>query len=144
MEPLWSPVVATGGNRSQIRLAQKPPKQAKTLAVGCDQLPIEVHGKEGVDGSSPSDGLQNPRMSGDSSAAGAYTFGSAVIPEQVLHDRVVLITADGEVQLQRRGLSIWPRPVRSEGKRREVPARQEEDHHGAVPVVRAQRRGRGR
>jgi len=93
-------------------LAQKPPKQAKTLAVGCDQLPIEVHGKEGVDGSSPSDGLQNPRMSGDSSAAGAYTFGSAVIPEQVLHDRVVLITADGEVQLQRRGLSIWPRPVR--------------------------------
>ena len=69
---------------------------------------------------------------------------ASVIPEQVLHDRVVLVTADGEVQLQRRGLSIWPRPVRSEGKRREVPARQEEDHHGAVPVVRAQRRGRGR
>jgi hypothetical protein len=28
-EPLWSPVVATGGNRSQIERGQKPQKQAK-------------------------------------------------------------------------------------------------------------------
>ncbi len=40
MEPLWSPVVATGGNRSQMLSLEKPPK----------------HGKEGVDGSSPSEG----------------------------------------------------------------------------------------
>jgi hypothetical protein len=50
MEPLWSPVVATGGNRWQIRSEQTRPKQAKTVAVGCD-------GKEGVDGSSPSEGF---------------------------------------------------------------------------------------
>src|ERR671934_94997 len=56
MEPLWSPVVATRGNRSQIRRPPKPQKQAKSLAVGCDGLPPGAHGKEGVDGSSPSEG----------------------------------------------------------------------------------------
>ena len=57
MEPLWSPVVATGGNRSQIAKPKKPQKQAKTVAVRCDRLPEKFHGKEGVDGSSPSEGL---------------------------------------------------------------------------------------
>jgi hypothetical protein len=46
MEPLWSPVVATGGNWSQIRHAQQPEKQAKTVAIGCDRLPSGAHGKE--------------------------------------------------------------------------------------------------
>jgi hypothetical protein len=36
-----------GGNRSQIGQAQTPPKHAKTVAVGCDQLPFGAHGKEG-------------------------------------------------------------------------------------------------
>jgi len=57
MEPLWSPVVATGGNRSQMLSLEKPPKQAKTVAVGCHRLPAKEHGKEGVDGSSPSEGF---------------------------------------------------------------------------------------
>ena len=57
MEPSWSPVVATGRNRPQIRSARKPRKQAKIVATGCDQLPKAFHGKEGVDGSSPSEGL---------------------------------------------------------------------------------------
>ena len=56
MEPLWSPVVANGGNRRQIEESRKPQKQAKTVAVGCDRLPETFHGKEGVDGSSPSEG----------------------------------------------------------------------------------------
>ena len=61
MEPLWSPVVATGGNRSQITSTRKRLKQAKTVAAGCGRLPQAAHGKEGVDGSSPSEGLQkNP------------------------------------------------------------------------------------
>lgn len=38
MEPLWSPVVATGGNRWQNATPQKRLKQAKTVAVGCDRL----------------------------------------------------------------------------------------------------------
>jgi hypothetical protein len=76
MEPLWSPVVATGGNRSQIGHVDKPPKQAKTVAVRCDRLPEGAHGKqgvcrglppiagdplpakEGVSGSSPSEGFE--------------------------------------------------------------------------------------
>ena len=64
MEPLWSPVVATRGKQRQIDRAPKPQKQAKAVAIGCDRLPREVHGKEGVDGSSPSEGLdylQSPR-----------------------------------------------------------------------------------
>ena len=56
MEPLWSPVVATGGNRSQMQLPQEPQKHAKAVAVGCDRLPFRSHGKEGVDGSSPPEG----------------------------------------------------------------------------------------
>ena len=48
MEPLWSPVVATGGNQSQIWDAREPQEQAKTVAAGCDQLPIAAHGKERV------------------------------------------------------------------------------------------------
>ena len=30
---------------------------ARTVATGCHQLPFESHGKEGVDGSSPSEGF---------------------------------------------------------------------------------------
>jgi hypothetical protein len=53
MERLWSLAGATGGDRSQIRSTQKPQKQANTVAVGCDQLPRGVHGKEGVDPYAP-------------------------------------------------------------------------------------------
>ena len=51
-------MLATGRNRWQMALPRNPPKQAKTVAVGCDQLPESLHGKEGVDGSSPSEGLE--------------------------------------------------------------------------------------
>ncbi len=56
MERLWSRAVATGGNRWQMGEPPKGPKKAQTVAVGCDRLPRGVHGKEGVDGSSPSEG----------------------------------------------------------------------------------------
>jgi hypothetical protein len=39
MEPLWSPVVATGGNRRQNAQGRKPQKQGKTVAIGCHLLP---------------------------------------------------------------------------------------------------------
>jgi hypothetical protein len=57
MEHLWSRAVATGGNRWQMGLPRKRLEQAKTVAMGCDQLPGPQNGKEGVDGSSPSEGL---------------------------------------------------------------------------------------
>jgi hypothetical protein len=37
MEPLWSPVVATGGNQWQIAKARNPWKQAKSVATGRDR-----------------------------------------------------------------------------------------------------------
>src|SRR6266508_2498187 len=39
MEPLRSPVVATGGNPSQIGPPRNPQTYAKTVAGGCDLLP---------------------------------------------------------------------------------------------------------
>jgi hypothetical protein len=39
MEHLWSRAVATGGNRWQMGLPRKRLEQAKTVAMGCDQLP---------------------------------------------------------------------------------------------------------
>jgi hypothetical protein len=40
------PVVATGGNQRQIRSPRNPPKQAKSVAVGCHRLPEKFHGAE--------------------------------------------------------------------------------------------------
>jgi hypothetical protein len=57
MEPLWSPVVATGCNRSQIRWPQELQKQVETVAAGCDRLPETFHGKEAVPRSSRAEGL---------------------------------------------------------------------------------------
>jgi hypothetical protein len=65
MEPLWSPVVATAGNQRQTRRARNPRKEAKTVAVGCDRLPRAAHGKEGVDGSSPSEGSWREKIPGN-------------------------------------------------------------------------------
>ena len=56
MERLWSPAGATSGKHRQIAPAAKPLKQAKSVAVGCNWLPRASNGKEGVDGSSPSEG----------------------------------------------------------------------------------------
>jgi hypothetical protein len=58
MEHLWSPAGATGGNRWQMgrarrRLKHADPQRASTHGNGSG-----AHGKEGVDGSSPSEGLE--------------------------------------------------------------------------------------
>src|SRR6266700_3944715 len=58
MERLWSRAVATGGNRWQMGGSGPPLKQAETVALGCDRLSRGPDGKEGVDGSSPSEGFQ--------------------------------------------------------------------------------------
>ena len=47
MEPLWSPGVATGGNRRQIDRRLKP-QTAKTSENRCHRLPATFHGKQGV------------------------------------------------------------------------------------------------
>ena len=63
MEPLWSPVVATGGNQPQIDRPSKSQKQAKSVATGCHRLRATFHGKEGVDGSSRQRALQTSSKS---------------------------------------------------------------------------------
>jgi hypothetical protein len=55
MERLWSPAGATGGNRWQIEHPKKPLKQADPQPVATPGNRFG-DGKEGVDGSSPSEG----------------------------------------------------------------------------------------
>jgi hypothetical protein len=68
-------MVANAGHRSQIASTRKRLRQAETVAIGCDRSPRAAHGKdgvchrlppvaevplsvkEGVDGSSPSEGF---------------------------------------------------------------------------------------
>ena len=56
MEHLWSKAVATNGNRSQTQNPLNRPNYLRIVADGCHQLRRMLHGKEGVDGSSPSEG----------------------------------------------------------------------------------------
>src|SRR5947209_3751503 len=63
----------SGCNRWQPVANAQPPgaaKSSKTFAVGCDHLPFAAHGKEGVDGSSPSEG------SARTPETGPLSFGS--------------------------------------------------------------------
>jgi hypothetical protein len=61
MEHLWSPAGATGGNRWQKGRPRKALKQADPQPVATHGNRFGAHGKEGVDGSSPSEGSEKPR-----------------------------------------------------------------------------------
>jgi predicted phosphodiesterase len=74
MEPLWSPVDATGGNQWQMARPRRPLEQAKTVAVGCDRLHESFHGKEGVDGSSPSEGSAKAPQNGAAATRSTFFF----------------------------------------------------------------------
>src|SRR5712671_2699706 len=65
MEHLWSPAGATGGNRWQMEHPEKPLKQADPQPVATHGNRFGAHGKEGVDGSSPSEGLCKSPAHGD-------------------------------------------------------------------------------
>jgi hypothetical protein len=60
VEHLWSRAVETRGNGWQTQRPHERRIHAETVATGRDQLPARRHGKEGVDGSSPSEGLKMP------------------------------------------------------------------------------------
>jgi hypothetical protein len=57
MDQLWNNGVATHGNRARTARPGKPLEQAKSFAIRCLRLQFGQHGKEGVDGSSPSEGF---------------------------------------------------------------------------------------
>jgi hypothetical protein len=56
MEHLWSLAGATGGNRSQMGEPRKWLKQTDWQPVATHGNRFAAHGKEGVNGSSPSEG----------------------------------------------------------------------------------------
>jgi hypothetical protein len=57
MEHLWSPAGATGGNQSQMERPRKRLKQGDRQPLATHGNRFAAHGKEGVDGSSPSEGF---------------------------------------------------------------------------------------
>src|SRR5258708_36886527 len=67
---LWSGAGATGGNRAQIEGPRKRLKQADRQPVATHGNGSGAHGKEGVDGSSPSEG------SAKAPHVGAFAFRS--------------------------------------------------------------------
>src|SRR5437762_14108889 len=69
MEHLWRRAGAAGGNRTQIGTAAQHRMSLQTAASDCQQLRRTAHGKEGVDGSSPSEG------SAKAPHVGAFLFG---------------------------------------------------------------------
>src|SRR5512133_804307 len=70
-----------GGKRWQSvanRIDAIAAKTIKTVATGCDRLPKAAHGKEGVDGSSPSEGSAKAPHNGffvSDQVAGCRTWG---------------------------------------------------------------------
>jgi hypothetical protein len=63
-ESSWKNAGATERKGCHVRTAGKRASQAKTVASGGDQSPTTSHGKEGVDGSSPSEGSAKARRQG--------------------------------------------------------------------------------
>jgi hypothetical protein len=58
MEHLWSQADAAGGKRAQIQTSTQYALSLQTAATACHQLRSRAHGKEGVCGSSPQEGLK--------------------------------------------------------------------------------------
>src|SRR5436190_23757808 len=135
MEPLSSHVVATGGNRSQIRSTRKPHKQAKSVATSCHQLRPEAHGKERVAGSSPSEGsakapppalsrsgrlAQRRACGGYGAVYGAFKLRTpppALVLKFSSEDRFAGERAVGADQIPERPWARRPAPVRLDRRR---------------------------
>jgi hypothetical protein len=64
MEHLWSKADATGGNRSQVRPARKRLERGDWQPLGTHGNRPSFDGKEGVDGSSPSEGFTKGQQNG--------------------------------------------------------------------------------
>ena len=60
MEHSWSNTEANSGNTARARIPQARLFKARSLHTLADTCVDKDHGKEGVDGSSPSEGLKNP------------------------------------------------------------------------------------
>ena len=72
----WQPVA----NARDVKTAPT----SQSVATGCDQLPIAAHGKEGVDGSSPSEG------SYESPATRGVSFFFRAIPARCISIAIAL------------------------------------------------------
>src|SRR6266545_3771448 len=69
VEQLWSRAVAAQRSPRQTLKTRNRPKQAETVALGFAPPHEHLDGKEGVDGSSPSEGsLERPANAGLSSS----------------------------------------------------------------------------
>ena len=136
MEPLWSPRDAACRNQLQVDQAQNSRSKPKP-ATSSDQLPFGAHGKEGVDGSSPSEGfaLEHPGCFLLPLSGGAE---AVVLPgrQRRLWTTVrVLVERDARCNVPRDGIqddSALAR-VSSGGRERTRTERTVEGHHWRPP-----------
>jgi hypothetical protein len=122
VEPLWSLAVATRGNRWQTARPLKRPRQAKTVAVGCQRLPPRFHGK----GAPRKGGGRLPRCA--KSAKSCEPEGPQDLTPRLLHEVDFASTARGVRRLDtlRRALRRRASPeaaTRASGRRPRPPAR---------------------
>jgi hypothetical protein len=89
MEHLWSPAGATGGNRWQMADPRKPLKQAYPQPVATHGNRFGAHGKEGVDGSSPSEGFAKFLLISSFCCPDWRPFWASTSTERPPHDRIV-------------------------------------------------------
>jgi hypothetical protein len=66
---------------------RQPRNQAKTVAVDCDRLPEMFHGKEGVDGSSPSEGFEKSLQFGGFIPPLLLALATKVAPGRTRHSK---------------------------------------------------------
>ena len=142
MEPLWSPVVATGGNRSQMARRPKTGNQAKTVAVGCDRLPAGPDGKEGVDGSSPSEGFTKGQLMAFFLAGERCDLrcvGHRSVPKTCPHQRAVswfLALTDASEAIEHLHEEVGPPRSREEQINERVPLAGASDRSGQPCMMR--------
>src|SRR5438094_8363282 len=111
MEPLWSPVVATGGNQRQIACARKRRKQAKPLpwvATGCRSKYMV---RRGSTVRVRQRALQRPRKTGSFVFGPDYTSPARSGVESVLENQVLR-------RIPSRRLMIVSGGTRARGSRR--------------------------
>jgi hypothetical protein len=104
MEHLWNRAGATGGNRSQMRRPRQRLKQANPQPVATHGNGFGAHGKEGVDGSSPSEGFTKGQE---------MAFCVALSGTEDPQEPVPKICPQAGKRLQRSGLNTGPQDHRA-------------------------------
>lgn len=107
MEHLWSRAVATDGNHRQTNRARTPLDHLLLSAIGCICLPWTQNGKEGVDGSNPSEFWKTRRPGKTGGVRGTVVvFATGAEPVEIPPISAVVAADGGAEAALRLGLRV--------------------------------------